>query len=191
VTGATGYVAGVLIRELLQQGFTVHATVRDASQRDALQHLLQETKPTKVPAVKSFSFPPICSSQVVSKLPVRVAASFFPYGMIAICVAGRGNARCLQSTNRTRRPGYGKCPASGSWQLITMRVSKHQPGSSPKIYAIESRLPSIVHTVSGNALAAQASWVIAGSQTQLPLATINPSFVMGFLGHRRKEFTKS
>ncbi|WP_288395636.1 NmrA family NAD(P)-binding protein, partial [uncultured Acinetobacter sp.] len=39
VTGATGYVAGWIIERLLGQGFTVHATVRDPSQTQKLQHL--------------------------------------------------------------------------------------------------------------------------------------------------------
>ena len=38
-TGATGYVAGVLISELLDQGLQVHCTVRDPTQRDRLQYL--------------------------------------------------------------------------------------------------------------------------------------------------------
>jgi nucleoside-diphosphate-sugar epimerase len=33
VTGAAGYIAGVLIKELLDEGPTIHATVRDAVPR--------------------------------------------------------------------------------------------------------------------------------------------------------------
>ena len=33
VTGATGYVAGVLIKKLLLAGFTVHAAVRDPNNK--------------------------------------------------------------------------------------------------------------------------------------------------------------
>lgn len=39
VTGATGYVAGVLIKRLLEDGLTVHATVRDASNKERLKYL--------------------------------------------------------------------------------------------------------------------------------------------------------
>jgi nucleoside-diphosphate-sugar epimerase len=39
VTGATGYVAGVLIKQLLELGVTVHATVRDPSNTGRLQYL--------------------------------------------------------------------------------------------------------------------------------------------------------
>ena len=39
VTGATGYVAGWIIERLLNQGHIVHATVRDPSKQDKIQHL--------------------------------------------------------------------------------------------------------------------------------------------------------
>ena len=39
VTGATGYVAGWVIKRLLEEGLTVHGTVRDAGQTERLQYL--------------------------------------------------------------------------------------------------------------------------------------------------------
>lgn len=39
VTGATGYIAGWIIERLLKQGYTVHATVRDPSKKNKIQHL--------------------------------------------------------------------------------------------------------------------------------------------------------
>lgn len=39
VTGATGYVAGWLLKKLLNEGFTVHATVRDDKNADKLKYL--------------------------------------------------------------------------------------------------------------------------------------------------------
>lgn len=41
VTGATGYVAGWIIKQLMEKGVTVHATVRDLSQTGRFQHLQQ------------------------------------------------------------------------------------------------------------------------------------------------------
>ena len=39
VTGATGYVAGILVQQLLEKGLTVHATVRDPSTTERIQYL--------------------------------------------------------------------------------------------------------------------------------------------------------
>ena len=39
VTGATGYVAGWVIKRLLEEGFTVHAAVRDPSKADKIKYL--------------------------------------------------------------------------------------------------------------------------------------------------------
>lgn len=39
VTGATGYVAGWIVKELLKAGVTVHAAVRDPSNHDKVRHL--------------------------------------------------------------------------------------------------------------------------------------------------------
>ncbi len=41
VTGATGYIAGWVIKQLLEQGYTVHATVRDLTKSSSFQHLEQ------------------------------------------------------------------------------------------------------------------------------------------------------
>ena len=39
VTGATGFVAGHIIEELLRKGYTVRGTVRDPSNKAKAQHL--------------------------------------------------------------------------------------------------------------------------------------------------------
>lgn len=39
VTGATGYVAGWLVKRLLEEGLTVHAAVRDPAKTEKLKYL--------------------------------------------------------------------------------------------------------------------------------------------------------
>ena len=46
VTGATGYIAGVLIKQLLDIGCIVHGTVRDPSKTKRLQYLYDVAKGT-------------------------------------------------------------------------------------------------------------------------------------------------
>lgn len=39
VTGAFGYVAGILIKQLLELGITVHVTVRDVTKKDRYRYI--------------------------------------------------------------------------------------------------------------------------------------------------------
>ena len=50
VTGATGYVAGWLVKKLLDEGYTVNATVRNIEQKEKLSYLdkLSENAPGKI-----------------------------------------------------------------------------------------------------------------------------------------------
>lgn len=41
VTGGTGYLGSELVKQLLQKGFDVHATVRKPDNKSAVQHLLK------------------------------------------------------------------------------------------------------------------------------------------------------
>ena len=41
ITGATGYVAGWVVKHFLEKGFTVHAAIRDAENKTKRQHLDQ------------------------------------------------------------------------------------------------------------------------------------------------------
>lgn len=47
VTGATGYVAGWLVKMLLDEGFTVHAAVRNPDKKEKVQHLLDMAEKAK------------------------------------------------------------------------------------------------------------------------------------------------
>ena len=68
VTGASGYIAGFVVRQLLEQGWTVHATVRNLSReaelRPRLGSLLAQMMglPTPVyiaPKVEPIVVPPV------------------------------------------------------------------------------------------------------------------------------------
>ena len=44
VTGGTGFIAGWLIKQLVEAGVSVHATVRDPNDNDKVGHLLELSK---------------------------------------------------------------------------------------------------------------------------------------------------
>eukprot|EP00121_Abeoforma_whisleri_P008171 Awhi_evm1s7491 len=47
LTGATGYVAGVLCKELLEAGLTVHCPVRSPDNKEKIKHLVDVAATTK------------------------------------------------------------------------------------------------------------------------------------------------
>jgi len=47
VTGATGYIAGWLVKKLLEEGFTVHAAVRNPNKKEKVAHLEDLAKKSK------------------------------------------------------------------------------------------------------------------------------------------------
>ncbi|HKJ43401.1 MAG TPA: NAD-dependent epimerase/dehydratase family protein, partial [Sunxiuqinia sp.] len=47
VTGATGYLASWIVKQLLEDGFTIHATVRQKANTDKYQYLLDLAKASK------------------------------------------------------------------------------------------------------------------------------------------------
>ncbi|MCB1175872.1 MAG: NAD(P)H-binding protein, partial [Leptospiraceae bacterium] len=55
VTGATGYVAGWVVKRLLDEGLTVHAAVRDPDNQEKLKYLnaLVDTAPGKIKYFKA------------------------------------------------------------------------------------------------------------------------------------------
>ncbi len=56
VTGATGYVAGWLIKKLLDEGLTVHAAIRDPGQKEKIRHL-EELAETSKGSIRFFARP--------------------------------------------------------------------------------------------------------------------------------------
>jgi len=58
VTGATGYLAGHIVKQLLERQYTVHATCRDPNNMKAVQHLL--TLPNAAQLLKLYQADLLC-----------------------------------------------------------------------------------------------------------------------------------
>ena len=51
VTGANGYLASWLVKQLLEEGFTVHAAVRNPDENEKIAHLKELANAAKVSAI--------------------------------------------------------------------------------------------------------------------------------------------
>ena len=190
VTGATGYVAGELIRQLLHEdGVTVHATVRDPSQKQRLQYLYD--LPGASERLKLFAanlLQPGSFEKAIQGCAVvfHTASPFFfsnsmkdPYAAL-VEPAVRGTENVLRQAAQT--PTVTRVVVTSS--IAAIATDACDTLNAPHQVLTEevwNRTASLTHNpyALSKTLAEQKAWEIAGGQTQFTLVTINPSMVLG------------
>lgn len=188
VTGATGYVAGWLVKKLLEEGLTVHAAVRDPKNKKKLQHLDEIAKNSKG-AIRYFKSDLLIEGSYAEamrgcELVFHTASPFTsevddPQKQL-VDPAKLGTRNVLEEVNRSETVQrvvltsscaaiYGdnadlkKTPNGAFTEDVWNTTSslKHQPYSYSKT------------------VAEQEAWRINKAQSRWDLVTINPSLVLG------------
>lgn len=188
VTGATGYVAGWLVKRLLEEGFTVHAAVRNPSNTEKLKYLnaLADQSPGQLQYFQSDlltlgSYAEAmqgCTVVFHTASPFTIAVDNPQKDLIEPAQLGTRNV--LEQANQTesvkRVVVTSSCAAiygdSADLEMVpgdlfteadwnTTSSLTHQPYSYSKT------------------LAEQEAWKIAKTQDRWNLVTINPSLVLG------------
>jgi nucleoside-diphosphate-sugar epimerase len=190
VTGATGYVAGVLIKELLDEGLTVHATVRDASKKDRFQYV-QDVADKSPGTIKFFSADLLkqgsfkeamqgCSVVFHTASPFLVTGKDIDPQTDLVDPAVMGTENVLNEATNT--PTVKRVVLTSSCVAVYADPSETQKTENGALteenWNRKSSLDYGPYSYS-KTLAEQKAWVIAGTQSQWTLNTINPSFVMG------------
>mgnify|MGYP006284592449 FL=1 len=188
VTGATGYVAGWLIRRLVEEGLTVHATVRDPGDEAKRAHLdaMAAAAPGTIRYFKAdlldadaFDAPlQGCSTAFHTASPFVTTVDDPQRDLVDPAV--KGTRHVLQAANRCEglqrvvltsscAAIYGdnadvaetraRCLTEDVWN--TSSSLDHQPYSYSKTQA------------------ERAAWEIAGGQDRWRLVVVNPSLVVG------------
>ncbi len=188
VTGATGYVAGWLVKRLLEEGFTVHAAVRDPANDGKLQDLnaLAEQLPGRIQYFKADLLDEGSYAEAMQGCEV-VFHTASPFTLAAddaqkelIEPAQLGTRNVLEQANRTesvkRVVVTSSCAAiygdnadlaetaGGQFTEADWNTSSsltHQPYSYSKT------------------LAEKEAWKLARAQDRWSLVVVNPSLVMG------------
>ena len=189
VTGATGYVAGWIIERLLNQGHTVHATVRDPSNTEKLKHLTEIAKNSeghihffKADLLSAGAFDEAmqgCEIVIHTASPF-VITNYKDAVKDIIEPAVNGTANVLESVNRT---------ASVKRVVVTSSIAATY-GDAIEIKATpnnefdESCWNNTSHAThqpySYSKVAAECkAWEIADQQNRWSLVCINPALVMG------------
>lgn len=188
VTGATGYVAGWLIKELLEKGITVHAAVRDPENKEKLKYLdkLAEDLPGKIKYFEAdllkegsyFDAMQECELVYHTASPFTMNVKEPQKDLVDPALLGTKNV--LESVNKTesvkRVVLTSSCVAifGDAKDLLdypNQRATEEQWNTSS----------SITHNPYSysKTLAEKAAWEIAKKQNRWDLVVINPSLVIG------------
>ena len=189
VTGGSGYVASWVIKTLLHNGIHVHATVRDKSNKDKYQHLIDIAKksPAKIEMFEAdllkdgsfFEAMQGCELIMHTASPFQTSGIKDPQKQL-IDPALKGTRNVLDSATMT----------SGLKKVVLTSSVAAMYGDSKDLQEIEngviaeknwnttSNLKHGAYSFS-KTLAEQAAWEMAKLQDQWELVVVNPSFVLG------------
>jgi len=188
VTGATGFVAGWLVKRLLEEGFTVHAAVRDPSNSAKTAHLRAlaerlpgELKLFQADLLEDGSYGEAMKGcAVVFHTASPFTSKFTDAQRDLVDPAVRGTRNVLETANLTEsveRVVVTSSCASIYGDNIDVAAA---PGGvlTEEIWNTTSSLTRQPYSFS-KVEAEKAAWEIAKAQDRWRLVTVNPSLVMG------------
>jgi dihydroflavonol-4-reductase len=188
VTGATGYLAGVIVKQLLEAGHTVHATVRNPDNVEGLKYLNAIAAGTpgqiryfKADLMDAASFEaPMAGCELV----IHTASPFFlnvkdPQTEL-IDPAVNGVRNVLNAANATATVKRVVMTSSCAAIYSTNAEIKSMPEGklTESVWNTKSSLTEEPYSYS-KTLAEREGWKIAGEQDRWDLIAINPSFILG------------
>jgi len=188
VTGATGYVAGWLVKKLLDEGITVHAAVRNPDKKEKIEHLDKIAASSKG-SIKYFKSDLLEKGSYAEamkdcELVFHTASPFVmdvkdpQLDLIEPAVLGTQNV--LETANHTASVKRVVVTSSCAAIYTDAIDCQNAPGGvlTEDIWNTTSSLEYQPYSYS-KTLAEKKAWEIAGKQSNWNLVTINPSFVLG------------
>ncbi|MEM7268547.1 MAG: NAD-dependent epimerase/dehydratase family protein [Pseudomonadota bacterium] len=188
VTGATGYVAGWLIRRLLEEGFTVHGTVRDPDNQAKVGFLtrMAEELPGEIKLFKADLLDPdafaapMTGCEVVfhTASPFVLAVADPQRDLVDPAVNGTTNV--LNAANETESVSRVVVTSSCAAIYGDNADVVNAPGGvlTEDVWNTTSSLTHQAYSYSKTE-AERAAWKIAEAQDRWRLTTVNPALVIG------------
>ena len=188
VTGATGYVAGHIIKRLLEAGVTVHAAVRDPSRADKLKYLneIAASTPGEINYFKSDLLHEGsyaegmqgCSIVFHTASPFTIDVKDPQQELVDPAKLGTRNV--LEEASRQESVRRVVLTSSCAAIYGDNADCKNAPGGvlTEEVWNTTSSLTHQPYSFSKTE-AEKEAWRIADQQSQWDLVVINPSFVLG------------
>lgn len=188
VTGATGYVAGWIVKKLLDEGLTVHAAVRNPVKKEKIAHLDKlaadsqgNIKYFKSDLLEKGSYTEAmkgCELVYHTASPFTAVVNDPQKDLIDPAVLGTENV--LESANQT--PSVKRIVVTSSCAAIYTDAIDCQNAPdgalTEEVWNTTSSLEYQPYSYS-KTLAEKKAWEMQKSQKQWDLVTINPSLVLG------------
>lgn len=188
VTGATGYVAGWIVKRLLEEGVTVHATVRNPDDAAKLVHLnrLAAELPGTIHYFKADLLDQGAYAQAMrgcaivfhTASPFKLDIADPQKDLVDPAVLGTRNV--LQTASRTESVRRVVLTSSCAAIYGDSADVQNTPGKvlTEDIWNTSSSLTHVPYSYS-KTVAERAAWDIAKKQNQWDLVVVNPSLVLG------------
>ena len=188
VTGATGYVAGWIVKDLLESGHTVHAPVRDPADNEKLAHLraLAESNSGtinffKADLLETGSYADAmegCEIVFHTASPFTINVKDPQKELIDPALLGTRNV--LETANQTKSVKRVVLTSSCAAIYCDAIDCASAPNGmlTEDVWNTTASVDYQPYSYS-KTLAEKEAWKIADAQSQWDLVVINPSFVMG------------
>jgi len=188
VTGATGYVAGWLVKRLLDEGMTVHAAVRNPDKSEKVKHLdeMAAKSPGQIKYFKADLLDKASYAEAMEgcELVFHTASPFTlnvddPQKQL-IEPAVQGTENVLEQANKTESVKRVVLTSSCAAIYTDASEIKNTPKGmlTEEIWNTTASLDYQPYSYS-KTLAEKTAWEINQKQNRWDLVTINPSFVLG------------
>lgn len=179
VTGASGFIAKHIVRELLEKGHEVRASVRSEKRKEELEGLFPDAK-------LEFAFLDLnkddgwteamegCDVLMHTASPFPLAAPKDPQELIRPAVEGT-----LRAMNAAKAAGIKRVILTSSCAAIYKQADKPNMQPSDESNWTTPDDPSVGAYEASKTLAEKAAWDFVANEPDMVLTTINPGAVFG------------
>lgn len=188
ITGASGYIGSWTVKELLENGYTVRACVRDKNNTGKVQHLLDLVKDTpgtlelwEADLLKDDSFDEAakgCDAVFHMASPFTLRFKDVQNDLIKPALEGTKNVLNAANRSGTVRKVI---LTSSTVAVYGDNIDMKEKGLSEFSEADFNTSSTLTHQpyAYSKVLAEKEAWKIAAEQSQWKLVVMNPAFVMG------------